>query len=296
MDGENITDKVLAVYAEYEKRGELMVTHGAGNYAEIPEDARPPRLLLVIEEYGDLRTKAEDEGTLDAFDSAMARFAKRGAKRGIHMLLLDQHFAAHDDIPAWPDSTMRNMHRLSFMQPVNDSRLVGYSAMASLQKGEFARNGERFTAWHARPEIERLLMNMPRIQPPFVLDNVGVSAVRPSVEMYADRNGDPSGGQRTPDNGQESGQELTEIQRRVAEYLKANPDAGVRPMARDLGIGKSYAGELREEYLRRPPVIDQPPTAPANVWDVLGREVIDLTNEAGADAIRRINWKEVVIK
>lgn len=50
--------------------------------------------------------------------------------------------------------------------------------------------------------------------------------------------------------------ELTDIQRRVAEYLQANPDASVRPMARDLGIGKSYAGELREEYLRRPPVID----------------------------------------
>jgi hypothetical protein len=130
--------------------------------------------------------------------------------------------------------------------------------MASLEKGEFARNGERFTAWHARPEIERLLMSVPRIKPPFVLDNVGLSAVRPSAEMYADRSGNPSGGQRTPETGQDSGQELTEIQKRVAEYVKANPNAGVRPMARELKIGKSYAGELREEYLKRPPVIDNP--------------------------------------
>lgn len=39
-----------------------------------------------------------------------------------------------------------------------------------------------------------------------------------------------------------------------------------------------------------------PPTAPANVWEVMGREVIDLTDEAGADAIRRIDWRKVEVK
>lgn len=280
-----------------------MLAQQAATFSAIQPAAR--RVLLVIEEYGDIRNRAEAAGTLAEFDAALAQLARRGGKRGFHLLLIDQHYKGSYDTPPWPETVARNVHRLSFHQPQNDTGLVGWWDMQGLEPGQFAYRADRYHAWQAMAEAPRLLANVPRLSGPRILDNVPVidgSFVRsvaktPSTmpEMAGNRGGSPT--ERPKERPTERPPLIgDEARQAIHAHLTTNPKATQAEIRDALKTSKGWTHQCWHEWHAAQKNKPQPPTAPANVWDVMGREVIDLTNEAGADAIRRINWKEVVIK
>lgn len=286
-DEDSVTGHVLAVHSEYERRGQMMVAAGASSFAEMRNERR---VLLVIEEYGDLRNRADAAGTLAEFDGAMAQLARRGGKRGFHLLLIDQHHKGSYATPAWPETVARNVHRLSFHQPSNDSGLVGWWDMQSLTPGQFGYKAERYQAWHARPEVERILAGVPRLTGPRILDNVPFGrSVTPNAAT-------PIGvqpGQDAP-NGRPAlvGDEARQA---IFSHLDKSPNASQADIRTSLGTSKGWTHQCWHEWhaaqKAKPPITSQ-----TLGLDGVGREVFDLSSDVGAEAIRRIDWRKVEIK
>ena len=279
VDGHSAIHHARSIMDEAQRRGSALAAAGAANIREMDDASRPARLLVVVEEYAELRDKAASAGTIDAFDFVIGSIAQTGGKLGVHLMLISQSFRSANGTP-WP-ATVRNncAARLSYNQPSNDTSktMGGLYELSQLEPGQFAYRGTVYQSWDARPQAERILAAVtpapPRIltaQParPVVGLPVAVSApvsdlpvrrIRPQAETPPAQErgeGTADSGHRTPDTGQ--GDELTDIQRAVAEYIQRNPDAGVRSMARELGIGKTYAGELRNRYLGNPPTTPEP--------------------------------------
>lgn len=297
-DEDSVTGHILAVHTEYERRGEFMTANRYAAYSEIPSYHNQRRVLMIVEEYGDLRSKAEKAGTLAEFDDALAQLARRGGKRGFHLLLLDQHYKATDSAPAWPETVARNVHRLSFHQAARDSSLVGVNEMPDLEPGQFGYRSARYEAWEARSQVDRLLANVPRLSGPRILDNAPVidgSFVR-SAALAATPTG-VIGAENAPNERTNERPILTgdEARQAIHAHLTANPKATQAEIRDALKTSKGWTHQCWHEWHAIQKTRPQPPT-PANVWDVMGREVIDLTDEAGADAIRRIDWRKVEIK
>jgi len=282
VDGHSATRYTRAVLDEAERRGRILAAAGAANIGEIDEAARPPRLLVVVEEYAELRDKADAAGTLAAFDFAVGSTAQTGGKLGIHLMLISQSFRSANGTP-WPATVRDNCAaRLSYNQPGNDSTksMGGLYELGNLEPGQFAYRGTVYRSWNARPEAERILATIPK-RTPQTIDHqptqtpapadIPIHRVRPSVPVtYTPPSqgwqGDVAdSGQRTADSGQ--GAEWTDIQQRVAEYKRTNPDAGVRETARKLKVGKSYVSDLYnseafQELLAEPVFEATAPTAP----------------------------------
>ncbi|MBT9173487.1 MAG: hypothetical protein DDT21_01888 [Syntrophomonadaceae bacterium] len=237
-------DAIKQEVAHYEQRDTVLGQYQAADVQELQRisGASFGRRLFVVEEVQSHHINAEFSGGKEyrkAFWMALHKLTKDARATGIHGLYIDQ-------MPKnWAEGVRYNSEAICFELSDYGGRIAGYVYAHKLSKYHC----------HFRGAI---------VKAGFLTDSQIMQALAIAPTQVRRVSADTSQGHATPeaDTGQtpDSGQadtthELTEIQRKVAEYVKVNPDAGVRPMARDLGIGKSYAGELREEYLRRPPVV-----------------------------------------
>ncbi len=161
-DATLFSGQVEALAAEWRRRGDVLQRYGSPNWSSLPAQAGERRMAVVVEEYSYIRAAAADFGNLADQDRAMSDMATKGGKRGMHMVILDQHYKGMHG--KWPAPVLNNVAaRASFRQPVEDNTLVGYHGLAKLERGVFAYNGERFTSYHARPHARTLLATIPAL-------------------------------------------------------------------------------------------------------------------------------------
>jgi NAD(P)-dependent dehydrogenase (short-subunit alcohol dehydrogenase family) len=187
--------QIAALAEEYERRGSVLARYGAPNWVKLPDRSGERRMVLIVEEYGRIRTQAGDYGNLAEIDRVMGELATRGGKRGMHMVLVDQHYKGQWG--KWPDPVFNNIGaRATFRQPKEDNSLVGYHGLAFLGVGNFAYEGRTFNTFHAEPHVAKLMANVPALdaRPLLGVSSSGSSAVRSFVGWEAP----PPSGRSTP--------------------------------------------------------------------------------------------------
>lgn len=185
-------EQIAALTQEYARRGD-----GAQN-------AMP--LLIIIEEYGDLIRQLRSIRRRDAenVDVQLDLLLRRGRKRGVHLLLVDQ-YPEH-----WSQQVIAGVKFRAVFQlgPNQGARMEEYHASKLPGRGVFLHDGERYNAWHAQPQVRQLLATISP-PPPFVLD-----AVRRS-----------SSGEGTADNANERSCERRDEHSTNAPTLADDDDA-----------------------------------------------------------------------
>lgn len=234
--------------ARYEQRDNVLGQHQAADIAELQRITGKAykRRLLVVEEVQSHHINAEFAGGKayrQAFWMALHKLTKDARATGIHGLYIDQ-------IPSdWAKGVRYNSASICFHLPDYGGRVAGYIDANKLEKYHCHYDGKIIKAGYLTESQ--------------ILATIGNA---PAKRVFSGQNDTQKGTEqpvRSPErtNEQPKEPELTDIQRQVAEYIVTNPDGGVRPMARALGIAPSYASVLREEYLKRPPTLPTEATA-----------------------------------
>lgn len=151
-DRETFPGQVTALVREYERRA----TNPAAS-----------RLLVVIEEYGDLirQLRAANRSDAEHVDNALDLLLRRGRKRGIHLLLVDQ-YPEHWSQQVIAGVKFRAVFRLG---PNQGAKMEEYQAAKLPNRGVFLHDSVPYEAWHAEPAMRRLLATVPAL-PPRVID------------------------------------------------------------------------------------------------------------------------------
>ena len=256
-DRETFPGQVDAIVEEYMRRGE----QPAG---------RP--LLIVIEEYGDLirQLRTAKRADADHVDSALDLLLRRGRKRGMHLLLVDQ-YPEHWSQQVIAGTKFRAVFRLG---PNQGAKMEEYHAAKLPDRGAFLHNGAQYESWHAQPALRRLLATVPAAPAPSIID--GTCTVR-SERSVAGEWGATSGANAPNErpNAPTPNADLgpTDLQELVWQWRARHPDGSQAEMRRQLGergvdISKGYAHELWHRW--------PGPTAPPP-------GVIDLSTAAGRE-------------
>ena len=106
--------------AQVEHRERVMREHGVPSISSVPTSSRPPRLLLVVDEYRALIEEYPE------FRSALADVAARGRALGMHLVVSSQQF-----VGLTAETLIANIHtRIVFRisNPAEASQLVGSPA------------------------------------------------------------------------------------------------------------------------------------------------------------------------
>jgi hypothetical protein len=173
--GELLAHHLDCLNREYERRGESMHAQNVNHYNRLTDP--PPRVMVLIEEFSDLladsANNSPDHGRVLA---VLERLVRRGAKRGIHLLILDQHNKK------WPGPMQENINmRLTFRQGRKDYSLVSYNDIDTLPKGHFAHNGRVYEAFWAEAEVMARLAELPRFAyAPIVRERVNAPTDTPT--------------------------------------------------------------------------------------------------------------------
>lgn len=241
-DRETFPGQVDAIVEEYMRRA---------------EQPGPP-LLVVIEEYGDLIRQLRTAKRADAehVDNALDLLLRRGRKRSMHLLLVDQ-YPEHWSQQVIAGAKFRAVFRLG---PNQGAKMEEYHAGKLPDRGAFLHNGEQYDAWHVQPALRRLLATVPATPAPHIID--GSYTVRSE-----ERVGSTSGAntertpERTPAPNADPGP--TDLQEIVWQWRERNPAGSQAEMRRQLGdrgidISRGYAHELWHRWPgpTTPPIID----------------------------------------
>ncbi len=233
-DRETFPDQVDAIVEEYMRRGEQ------------PGAAQP--LLIIIEEYGDLirQLRTAKRSDADHVDRALDLLLRRGRKRGMHLLLVDQ-YPEHWSQQVIAGTKFRAVFRLG---PNQGAKMEEYHAAKLPDRGAFLHNGNQFESWHAQPALRRLLATVPAAPAPSIID--GTCTVRPERSVAGEW-GSTSGANAPNErpNAPAPNADLgpTDLQEIVWAWRDSHPDGSQAEMRRQLGergvdISKGYAHEL----------------------------------------------------
>ena len=134
-----------AVWAEVTRRKQLVASHGAPDVDHLPDDVRPPHVLVAVDEFTSLmlhepvrRTRTTDPEVLAEYERAerenaqrasigslAGRVAREARSSGVHLLLGTQVLKA-DTIAAIPGGDLKNnLGRLLLGTPTQGERLSG---------------------------------------------------------------------------------------------------------------------------------------------------------------------------
>lgn len=205
-----------------------------------------PPILVMIEEYGDLRDQMLGAGrTRDAehVELVMSKLFRLARMTGIGLVLIDQY------PEAWTRQAMTGTKAKFVYQlgPGQGNAVGQYHAQNLPDHGRFIYRGGEFDAWHSKPFAEKTLQRWPLRQRPPILD--GVYTIQPEAE-----NEPPSPSPLvapTPELGP------TKIQQAVWAWMDSHPEVVATnqqaPMRSDLAaqgmtISRGYASELWHEY------------------------------------------------
>ena len=182
-DRETFPDQIAALSREYLRRAD------GGQHTP---------LLVVLEEYGDMaaQLRAIKRSDADSVDNALDAILRRGRRRGVHALFIDQ-YPQHWSQQVIAGVKWRAVHRLG---PHQGAKLEEYNAGKLPDRGAFRYDGAIYESWHAAPAVRALLASIPAPTFTPVIDAQYrvVSNDRSSVPTP------PEGGisqERTPQNG-----------------------------------------------------------------------------------------------
>ncbi|MBP8294089.1 MAG: hypothetical protein KAX65_15040 [Caldilineaceae bacterium] len=157
-DSESLPGQLGALMVEFERRMAVMREAGTTDIGMLPSQRR---LLIVVEEYGDLintlrlRNKAAGEQA----DSDMDTLLRRGRKAGMHVLLIDQY------PEKWSNQIIAGTKFRAVFQlgPNQGAKMQEYHAHELPARGAFLWQGKQYSAWHTQPELRRLLADVPAL-------------------------------------------------------------------------------------------------------------------------------------
>jgi len=245
--------QVKALADEWTRRGEILRQSQTSNWSALPASAQERRMAIIVEEYGRIRTQAGDYGNLDDIDRVLGDLAARGGKRGMHLVLLDQHYRGQ--FGKWPGPVLNNAgSRVTFRQPVEDYSLAGYYGLQSLARGQFAYEGNKYDSYHARPHAQTLLANVPTLDARPIIGSNGRSfAISDPARQNRPATPVPPVLPTPPPPPAQP--EETELQQAARRWLAAHPDSTQAAMRQALAIhnggkdvAQGYGHELWHRY------------------------------------------------
>jgi NAD(P)-dependent dehydrogenase (short-subunit alcohol dehydrogenase family) len=158
-DAETLPSQMAALYDEFQRRSRLLADAGAADMLAMPD--APPRVLAVVEEYGDLRHTLglRDARAAATVDGQLDTILRRGRKCGVHVALLDQ-YPEH-----WSQQVLAGVKWLAVFRlgPNQGSKVEEYKAHQLPQRGAFLVHGVQYTAWHTAPAVRQLLADVPAL-------------------------------------------------------------------------------------------------------------------------------------
>lgn len=168
--------QIEALWAEHERRMKLINnTTGARTINDI---AQPPaRILVVIEEYGDLiaQLRRSDKRRADDADNLLDRLMRLSRASGIHLLMIDQY------PEEWSNQVLANTKWLAAFRlgPNQGAKVREYRADQLPDRGRFIVRGQEFNSWNVAAYLERMLSYVPASAAPPIIDG---NAVHETVE------------------------------------------------------------------------------------------------------------------
>lgn len=261
-DPDRIVGQLECVYAEWERRGELLDVYGVGDVQALAERVRPPHFALFLEELGVLRNRLDREA-LVRFDHILSDLIQVGGKRLMRVVVVDHHYKSYSG--EWPEMLRKQAIKLTFRQEQADKSLVGYYPLNTLGVGEFAYEGERWTSWQIAADLGRFLgapqpsRFRPLIDdaPPLALPQADPEPAEAPLPVALDPDAETN--------------LQTRAQMWIAQELLAGRAARQADLMRSLNVTKSYAHRLWNSY--------HPAGGNAN-WPYLGNPYLDATTDA----------------
>ena len=92
---ELIRNLIKGLLDELNRRASVLIEHGALEISELPESVHMPRMLVLIDEFGVLKTIMDNNESGDSrlYRSYLTTLLKQGAKHGMHFIFSDQSFS-----------------------------------------------------------------------------------------------------------------------------------------------------------------------------------------------------------
>ncbi|GIV81743.1 MAG: hypothetical protein KatS3mg051_1097 [Anaerolineae bacterium] len=153
-DHRTFPDQVRELYRLFEERRALLREHDVANLAMLNGHA-PPRVLVVIEEYGDLiqRVRMAHGRTAGHVDAMLDIILRGGRKLAMATLFVDQ-YPEHWSQQVIAGTKWRAVYQLG---PGQGAKLEEYHAARLPGRGVFLHRERQYRSWHVRPELPRLL-------------------------------------------------------------------------------------------------------------------------------------------
>lgn len=268
-DRSTFLDQMEVVSMEYLRRMELARRYQVKHVAMLNSADVPP-MLIIVEEFGDLARSLGNK-RMGQIDNMLDSIGAKGRAADVHFCLIDQY-------PERWSQTVLGATKAKILYKLGPGQGVkagDWHAQTLPDYGRFRYNGVEYNAWHVEPVAQQLLTTGQRAGVfgsfPALIEQ-RTPTEHPTEQPTQERNevfgtvrsvieGEGAAVARdTPTATNEQIEQMTEIQIRAAEYLRSNPGAGVRTMARDLGISPSYAHQLKQELSQCPSLSAQSTT------------------------------------
>lgn len=160
---EAFADALAALHAEYERRDALLAANGARSIAHLRAGLRPPRLAVVMDEYGAQRVRATAAGTLEQIDHHLSVLSAEAGADGIHLIAIDQRPTNYH-----PTVKANLGGVIVFPLPDGAGRAAGYPLAHRLPRYHFWYDGQVYRSVHAAPDFCAALRNATVHYPPIV--------------------------------------------------------------------------------------------------------------------------------
>jgi hypothetical protein len=264
-DRHSFLPQMEAVHQEYEQRLDIAKRYQVRHISELRTADYPP-VLVIVEEYGDL-ARLTPRAQMTRIEGMLDSLGAKGRAADVHFCLIDQY------PEMWSQTVMgaTKAKILYQMGPGQGAKVGDYYVQDLPDYGKFRYRQVPYNAWHVAPELPTYINVVQRAQLagkiqryPMLIDGSATVRNDNRTDRTADSKRTPpqegaDSGQReyqtpntpplpsAPDSGQ-SADTLTEKQREVIEYLRANPNVSLRDAELDLGISKTYIGDLRRMF------------------------------------------------
>jgi hypothetical protein len=210
------------------------------------------RMLIVIEEYGDLiaTLRMRSRAAADEIDTKVDTLLRRGRKAGMHFGLIDQY------PENWSNQIIAGTKFRAVFQlgPNQGAKVEEYKAGELPARGVFLNRGKRYTAWHAQPPLRQLLADVPAMSVPTRI--LGGAAFGRSVDTWG---GESTSGSERPNayteqpapNAVDDGP--TDKQAAVWAWRDAHPEGTQADLRREfehrgIEIARGYVSDLWHKW------------------------------------------------
>jgi hypothetical protein len=239
------------VHAEFTRRDALLAAQKAKDILALSRAVRPPRLAVVVEEYGAQRYRAQAAGTLPEVDKLMSELASEAAASGIHLIAIDQRPTNYDPF------VKANLGAVAVFNLPDDGagKASGYARAHKLPQYHFWYDGDIYRSADATG-IEALLRRaLPPQYPPVLVAPPPVpqpvpgavfAGVPPEVDVSQD---DVANTANAADLGKWYEFIIDYMARSDGRELWQTPPRGVRQLARAMSVAETGREDNEDSYV-----------------------------------------------